>query len=152
MKSAADAIAVLNRLLRTLFRSLPMYLADAQPFTPREQIALRDAIQRLAADRQAYADRLGQAVLDLGGIPDFGAFPGWYTGIHDVAVDYLASRIDEQMADEVAVVEQCIAALPEGSAERDLAREILGNTRSHREALTGLRQKPDCAEAAPANS
>ncbi len=66
---AFEAIPVLNRLLAVLCRSLPAYLADAEPWAQADRRPIRAALDRLVADQQMLrpARRRGDRYSAAGG-------------------------------------------------------------------------------------
>lgn len=130
-----DRLASLNRLLHVVCSSLPAYLAGARPWSPLRRPELCAALENMARDQAAYAERLAAMVYQLGGRPDSGRFPTSFTDVHDLSAEYLVRRLIESQRIEVEAVRQCTAALAAGSPERNLAEEILGNLRGHLEIL-----------------
>ena len=134
----ADQVAVLNRLLHILCRSLPSYLADAKPWTDGQQEPIEQALSNLAADQQHYARRVAQAIVEYGSRPDPGRFPIYFTAINDVAIDFLLRKVIELQHRDLASIERCAAELAATPELHSLAEEILGNARGHLETLEGL--------------
>ncbi len=61
--------SVLNRLLRTLCRSLGMYVEEIKPWSLAADEPVWVAIGRLAADSRMYAQRVAEAIIEHGGQP-----------------------------------------------------------------------------------
>jgi hypothetical protein len=136
--SRCDEIDVLNRLLRTLCRSLAMYVREARPWTPPGHEAAVAAMGQLAADQEHYVARVAAAIQQCGGRPETGAFPLRFTAINDLSADYLLSALAEHHGRDLLQIEACaaeLAGLPELCA---LAEEIAGNARGHAEILARL--------------
>ncbi len=133
-----DPLRVLNELLRILYRSLPMYLAEARPWVHRSHEKLAAALTAIAGDECMFSQRVAQAILDLGGHPSPGPFPYQFTGIHDVAIDYLLQRLIEGERRGVARIGRCVEDLAETPLLAALAEEIFGNARGHLETLEQL--------------
>jgi hypothetical protein len=129
---------VLNRLLRILLRSLPMYLDEARPWTRRGDEALEQALTDLVADQRELAGRVVQEILDLGGAPATGGFPTPFTAANDLSIEYLLVRLVECQKDYIAEIRQCVDDLATAPRLRNLALEILGNAKGHLEKLEAL--------------
>jgi hypothetical protein len=84
--------SVLNRLLRILCRSLPMYLQDAKPWTNGNQGRARNALARLVADQRMLAGRVAQANVEFGGQPAPAPFPTEFSSLNDVAFDFCSIK------------------------------------------------------------
>ena len=134
----SQALAALDRLLPALHRSLAEYLSYATPWTPPGCEALGEAIARVAADHRWYCERLVSAIRALGGIPQFGEFPSRYSDMHDLAINYSARQLADELRGSLSLIEDCVAATAGVACARELAEEILGNTRGHLEALERL--------------
>jgi hypothetical protein len=133
-----EVIQVLNRLLRTLCRSLPMYLADAKPWVRSEDTKLQAALNYLVADRQMYAQRLAEAVESRGGRPDTGRFSTEFTAKNDLSLEFLLIELIEDQELDVAAIAHYAAQLAGDPALHALAEEILGNARGHLDILVEI--------------
>lgn len=129
-----DPIEVLNRLLRILYRSLPVYLAEVKPWSTQDSEDGR-AIELIAADQLRLAGRVADAILEQGGRIDTGHFPAEFTSKHDLATDYLVREAVEHHQRDVAAIQQCVADLDKAPFLRPLAEEALGSARGHLENL-----------------
>jgi hypothetical protein len=133
-----EVIQVLNRLLRILCRSLPMYLADAKPWVRSEDAKLHAALSHLVADRQMYAKRLAEAIESHGGRPDPGRFPTEFTAKNDLSLEFLLIELIEDQELDVAAIAHYAAQLAGDPALHALAEEILGNARGHLDILVEI--------------
>jgi hypothetical protein len=131
-------IEILNRLLRILNGSLPGYLESARPWSRRNGPEIEDALAALSADQKRYAQRIAQIVQTHGGRLDPGRFPGEFTSIHDLAIEYLLGRIIEHQGRDVEAIRQCAGELADEPALQALAEEALANQRNHLEALKAI--------------
>jgi len=131
----SDTIDVLNRVLAVLYRSLPVYLQGAKPWTPNDGRRALDALARIAEDQQRYSQRVAAAILQEDGQIAVGQFPLEFTAIHDLALDYLVKRVAQSQRRDIEIIRECVAALADASALRVLAEEILGNAEGHLETL-----------------
>jgi len=133
-----EAIQALNRLLRTLCRSLPMYLADAKPWVRSEDKELQAALNHLVADRQMYAKRLAEAIESNGGRPEPGRFSTEFTAKNDLSLEFLLIELIDGQDQDVAAIEHYAAQLAGDPALHALAEEILGNARGHLDILVEI--------------
>lgn len=133
--NALEAIAVLERLLRLLCRSLAAYLADARPWARADDHRLQEALDHLVADQQMYARRVAEAITERGGRPDPGQFSTTTAGKNDLGLAFLLQEVIADQQRAAAVVEQCAAQLENAPPLHALAEEILGNIRGHLDIL-----------------
>jgi hypothetical protein len=129
----AEVIDTLNRLLAIEHRSLPMYLADADPWVAREHEPLLRALQNTVADQRAYSQRIAELILDRGGLLEPGEYPMEFTDLHFLSLDYLMGRLLESQRQAVAEIEQCVRRLQADPQALALAQEVLGSQRAHLE-------------------
>lgn len=132
----AEVIDLLNRILRTLYRSLPMYLQGRRVWAGGEQLRL--ALQALVADQQYYVERIGQIIYRLDGRIETGQFPLDFTSINDVSLEWLWNTVIDHQSRDVAVLEACFKALADAPEVAPLAEEVLGNARGHLQTLDEL--------------
>jgi hypothetical protein len=129
---------VLNRLLRVLSRSLPMYLQDAKPYSRGDQQPIHAALDNLVADQRTLSCRVAQAILDARGQPTPGPFPLVFASINDAGLNFLLGEVIECHRRDIAVIEGCVADLTDFPELHALAQEILGNAQGHLDILQGL--------------
>jgi bacterioferritin (cytochrome b1) len=134
-----QTIRTLNELLTTLSRSLPVYLADAKPWTQHEDEKLRTSVQNLVADEERYAQRVAEAIVACGGRPDAGGFPDYFAAKNDLALTYLLPEIIALQERSQTVIERCAAQLEGDATLHALAEEVLGNTKGHLDILKALK-------------
>jgi hypothetical protein len=139
--SPANVIGTLNRLLRILCRSLPMYLEDAHPWTDGESQPAQTALARLTADQRFFCRRIAQAISERGGQPEPGHFPMAFTGLNDVTFDYLLGQVVDKLRCDLSAIERCVADLASTPDARTLAEEVLGNMQGHWDILKGLKDE-----------
>ncbi len=140
----AQVIDALNRLLAIEYRSLPMYLADADPWVAREHEPLLRALENTVADQRAYSQRIAELILDRGGLLDPGEYPMEFTNLHFLSLDYLMGRLLDYQRQAIADIEQCVARLQSDPPALALAQEVLGSQRAHLEMFE------DCLKSAAA--
>ena len=134
MGTCPDAQAVLNRLLRVLYRSLPVYLAEVRPWGDKDGETAQ-VVELVAADQLRLAQRVAEAIHAFGGRVEPGSFPVEFTSKHDLGLEYLLKVVVEHLRRDAAEVEACVAELACEPHLRSLAEEALGNTRGHLETL-----------------
>ncbi len=138
----ANMIEELNRLLEIEYRSFPMYLTDAAPWTgPHDEKAV-DALKNIVADQQALSQRIGELILDLGGRIEPGEYPTQFTDTHFLSLDFLLKELLFYQRQDVADVGQIVARLAGHREARELAEEALGAERAHLEAIESLLAQP----------
>jgi bacterioferritin (cytochrome b1) len=138
-------VSTLNAVLPRLLRSLAVYLSDARPWISPRQERFRAALAALGADHRAYADRLVSLIEELGGQPDFGAFPTAFTDLNDMAAEFVVERLVAESRADLSTVGRLAEQLPEGSPARELVDEIHGNLQGHLDILESLVQASDAA-------
>jgi len=140
--SRPDSVVLLNQLLGIHYHSLPMYLKDAAPWTrPGDEQAI-EVIRRLIADHRATSKRLAEAIAERRGVLDAGEFPMSFTGIHDVALDYLIGRLIDCQKVDIESIDKISSQLIHDPHARSLADECLGAAKGHLESLEELAGQP----------
>jgi hypothetical protein len=127
--------AVLNRLLQTVYRSLPVYLDTCRPWSPGGDGRGMQAIAMIASARRQLSERIAREIQDLGGPVEPGRFATLFTSLNDVSLDYLVELMRQSLCRDVETIEACVrdlARFPEG---RRLAEDSLEMTRKHLAAL-----------------
>jgi hypothetical protein len=133
--NSLESIPPLNELLQVLCQSLPMYLADAQPWVQSGQEPLRAALDRLVADRRRYAQRVAEAVVAFGGRPDSGRFMTEFSAKNDLSLEFLLGEVIQSQEEDLAKIDRCVLQLSGEPSLHSLAEEIRGNVRGHLEIL-----------------
>jgi len=135
---AQNDIAVLNRLLRILYRSLPIYLEGIQPWTRRGAEKGLDVLAEIAADQRAFAGRVVDAIDQQGGRADPGQFPLEFTAVNDLALEFLVQKALDFQQRDVEAIQRCVDDLAKNPPLRSLAEEVLANARRHLQKLEDL--------------
>ncbi len=138
MTASAHSIALLNRLFQTVYRSLPMYLAEAaDPWkhTGDEQAA--ETLANIVADQRAFATRIADVILDHGTLEP-GGYPMEFTDTHFLALEFLVGELIKYQQRDVARIERIVTALGDDPDARELAEETLGAEKAHLEMLEEL--------------
>lgn len=131
---------ILTRLLAIHYRSLPMYLSYAPPWRAYGQDEAERIMQRIVANQKRIVDRLGQMILDGGGLVSYGEFPMRFTAYHDVSFDFLLKILLERQQREVAVIEKYVGLLGASPMAHALAQETLGESQAHLDMLADLKK------------
>jgi hypothetical protein len=138
-----DTNAVLNRLLITLYRSFPMYLADtAAVWTHAGDDEAKETVGSVASDYRMYSQRLIDLLQERRTAFGLGEYPMAFTDTHDLSLDYLISELIFYQRQDIDGIEQCVSALTSDPQGRSLGEEILGNARGQLESLEELAKAP----------
>jgi len=140
--TSLDTNAILNRLLILHHRSLPVYLSQAMPWLHRNSAAAQEALKTIAADHEAVADRFGDLILAGGDVPSFGEFPLRYTALHDLALDYLVTRMIEYEKLLIQRITECADLLRMNPTAQAAALESLGAAKAHLQSLEEITLNP----------
>ena len=143
--TSTDPNAVLNRLLVVVYRSFPMYLADAAPWTHPGDEHATQVLNHIVADYQMYSGRIAELLLDRRDLDGFGEYPMVFTDTHDLSLDYLVNELIYYQKQDIAAIQQCVNDLRTDLTARALAEEVLGNARGHLQSLEELLPKPAAA-------
>ena len=130
---------VLNRLLVLHERSLPMYLADAAPWTRVGNEHAIEVLGHIVSDQRQMVDRIGEVITDSGGDVNSGEFPMVFTAYNDISFDFLLDKLIVRQKLEIAVIEQCIALLGMTPLAKALAEEARGAALGHLDSLRELK-------------
>jgi hypothetical protein len=141
--SLSDQLRVLNRLLAIVHRSLPMYLAEAGPWTHAGDEQAVRVLGAILTDAKHYAQRIAEMILAHRGALDLGEFPMEFTDLNMLSLDFLLTELVRWGRQDIGKIESCVAALPIGTKARALAEEVLGNARGHLESLEELLKRPN---------
>ena len=138
-----DPLDVLSRLFVLVYRSLPMYLADACPWThPGDEQATR-VLSAIVADAKSYAGQIAELILRTRGRIELGEFPMEFTDLNLLSLDYLLTELVRNQRRAIAAIERCAAQLTRDREAHALAEEALGNARGHLESLEELVKRPN---------
>lgn len=138
--NSPDTNEILNRLMAIHHRSLPMYLSYAPPWKAYGQDEAGRVLQRIVDNQKRMVDRLGQAILDNGGLISYGEFPMRFTAYHDVSFEFLLKLLLERQQKEVGVIERYVDQLGMSPVHHALAQEALGESKAHLDMLLDLKK------------
>ena len=142
MSGTPDVIESLNRLLEIEYRSFPMYLGDASPWSSESDAKAVEALKNITADQQAMSRRIAELILDLGGRIEPGEYPTQFTATHFLSIEFLLKELVYYQRQDIADIEQLVASLAGHREARELAEETLGAERAHLESLEALTAQP----------
>ena len=132
---SSDILDVLHGVLRTLCRGLPQYLVEAKPWLQSDDAPFIATLRNLIADQRHYARCVADAVASRGGRPDPGSFPLEYASINDLSLDFMKTRILDQLRDDHDFLMHAAKQLTDQHEFHTLVEEIVGNYRGHLEVL-----------------
>ena len=132
------ATAVLNRLLRILSRSLPMYLREAKPWTTEQEQPIQAALADSPPINRPWPIASPGRSSRRGGQPEPGPFPTAFASVNDVDLAFVLQRVIDLGHRDLAALERCVADLGDVPELRALAEEILGNAQGHLDILQDL--------------
>jgi hypothetical protein len=135
-------IRALNDLLALEYRSLPMYVTDAMPWTHPGDAKSTATLASIVSDQKASSQRIAQLILDRGGALDTGEFPMEYTDMHDLSLDFLVKELVSFQKWLIGQIEQIVKTVDSDRDVRELAQETLGSAKAHLEALHELTTQP----------
>ena len=126
------------RAFATQYRSLPMYLVYAAPYTGRGSEPALAALRHIVADQEQMAQRIGDLLVQNFGRIESVGFPMEYTALHDLALEYLVKRTVAAQGRDIRTLEGCVVDAAEDAAARSLCEEALGAARAHLDSLEEL--------------
>jgi hypothetical protein len=141
----SDPNIVLNRLLVIIYRSLPLYLADAVPWMHAGDEKAKHVLNHIVADYRMYSGRITELLLSRRQRVSFGEYPMAFTDTHDLSLDYLINELIDYQKQDAAAIEKYVADLKTDPPARMLAEEVLGNVRGHLQSLEELLKQPATA-------
>ncbi len=106
---ATESIAALNTVLAVELRSFPQYLRWSRPWVPPGHERELAALEKIVTEQEAFAERVFDAIDDLGGLPDTGEFPMEFTDTHDLSIDYMLREAVGYGRQDVADLEAAAA-------------------------------------------
>ena len=138
MLKSPQTCASLNRLSVAHHRSLPVYLQYAPPWINRDAEEVKLVLDQIVSDQEATVDRVSMMIQDAGEDVDPGEFPIEFTGLHDLSLDYLLSRMVEGQREIVSVCEQAVSELAADALAQAVAQEAVGAAKAHLDSLLEL--------------
>jgi hypothetical protein len=132
------SIPILNRILAVLNRSLPMYLADADPWTSAGDEQAAKVLARIVEDQRRDVNRLAERIIGKAAHVEPGHWPMEFTDLNFLSLDFLLLELLRHQKQDVAQIERCVALLARDRQARELAEEVLGSEKAHLDALEDL--------------
>ncbi len=136
--NSVDTNAVLNRLRVIHNRSLPTYLSYAVPWSHAGDEAATETLAQIANDHRTMVERLGELILENGGVTEPGSFPIAFTSLHFLSLDFLVQKLIETQQNLIQQMEDCVRQLHLAPSSQAVAQEALGEARGHLESLKEL--------------
>lgn len=138
-------VNVLNHLLAIHYRSLPVYLESAQPWTRRPGEPAIKVLREIAEHHHHMVERIGELIIENEGVVRYGEIPMRFADWHDLSVDFHVARAIECQHQDIDRIEKCVQWLEGAPRAKALAEEALGEAKGHLESLLELRDKPAAA-------
>lgn len=132
---ASPTVSLLNRLFRTLYRSLPVYLADARPWPGPNVQEAQELLARMAVGYRELAVRIAEAIRWQGGEVDFGEFPQEFLGFNDLPADFLLRKVHERLEHRLHLLERSVDDLVDSPSFQPLAEAALRITLEYRATI-----------------
>ena len=133
-----NSVDLLNELLATVYRSMPMYLADATPWTRRGDEKAVETITDIITEQKGTCERLAAAIVQRGGVVDAGEYPTVYTDLHFLSLDYLLNELIRAQKADIETIGKCAERLWNDPPAQAMAKEALGAARGHLQSLEEL--------------
>jgi hypothetical protein len=142
LKSQAKTLDLLNRLLAIEYRSLPMFLHGAAPWTRHGDEKAVSTLEDIVTDQKATVKRVAELILDRGGVIGNSEFPMDFAEFHMLSLDYLLTQMAILQRRDIAEIDGIVYELSADTQARELAQETLGSEKAHLEALESLLKQP----------
>lgn len=133
--SSQSTNQVLNRLLTTINRSLPMYLVDACPCFSNGDQRLASVLNLIVEDYRATVERIGEAITANDGTVNLGHFPINFTRFNDLSAKFLLQELIASQVRDIVTIESCVDQLNLAPMAKALAQETLGAALGHLDSL-----------------
>jgi hypothetical protein len=131
----------LNQALIILHRSLPMYLSHAAPWVAYGNDEAISTLDRIVADGKDGVRRLTELLNERRHTIELGEFPMDFTGLHDVAIDFLVKQLVSHQKHQVDFLESCAQRLAADYEGHSLVEEIANRSRRHLDSLQSLERQ-----------
>jgi len=134
----AAGYAVLQGIVKRESRSLLQYVHDSFPWTPPGERPALDDVRRYAVEQQAGIASLARWLARRRyPVPLLGPYPGWFTTINYVSLDYLLPLLVDEEQKRIAQLERDGAALGDPDAAA-LIQALIQTKRQHLQRLEDL--------------
>ena len=138
MEDKQASVALLNRLLAILCRSLPQYLRWSRPHVAPGETGVLETLGGIANDEDVLAQRVGAMIVDARALPRTGEFPMEFTDFHDLGLNFLVAAATRYQRQNAADIQQVVDRSESLPAVRAIAEEALGMAKGHLDALLEL--------------
>jgi len=140
-----------NRMITWTARSLPSYLQWARPWVPGRFEDLWDAVQEIAGEHREFAARLAEHVTRRGGLSSPGNYPEVYPAWHDLALDFLAEKMIQELLAGAAELDAARSGPPLDPDLAKAAESLRDLFRDEAERLQSLLPDPRRSPSPPAS-
>ena len=128
----------LMQLLLHHYRSLPIFLTEAVPWTHRGDEQATNVLLDIVAGQRDLSNRIAAELEQRGWPLDMGEYPMDFLDLHFLSLDFLLQRLVENQQREVDAIARLSAEVNEDPVAHDLAQEALGAAKGYLESLTEL--------------
>ena len=128
----------LMQLLLHHYRSLPIFLTEAVPWTHRGDEQATNVLLDIVAGQRDLSNRIAAELEQRGWPLDMGEYPMDFLDLHFLSLDFLLQRLVENQQREVDAIARLSAEVDEDPVAHDLAQEALGAAKGYLESLTEL--------------
>ncbi len=128
----------LMQLLLHHYRSLPIFLTEAVPWTHRGDERATSVLLDIVAGQRDLSNRIAAELEQRGWPLDMGEYPMDFLDLHFLSLDFLLQRLVDNQQREVDAIARLSAEVDEDPVAHDLAQEALGAAKGYLESLTEL--------------
>ena len=128
----------LMQLLLHHYRSLPIFLTEAVPWTHRGDERATSVLLDIVAGQRDLSNRIAAELEQRGWPLDMGEYPMEFLDLHFLSLDFLLQRLVENQQREIDTIDRLSAEMDEDSVAHDLAQEALGAAKGYLESLMEL--------------
>jgi len=128
----------LMQLLLHHYRSLPIFLTEAVPWTHRGDEQATNVLLDIVAGQRDLSNRIAAELEQRGWPLDMGEYPMDFLDLHFLSLDFLLQRLVDNQQREVDAIARLSAEVNEDPVAHDLAQEALGAAKGYLESLTEL--------------
>ncbi|MGQ9503747.1 MAG: hypothetical protein ACUVQG_03475 [Thermogutta sp.] len=134
-------MTLLQILLNRIARSLPCYIAQTRPWVSYRREGLWQVIEEIASRHRELSVQLSEEITRHGGVPEPGGFPLEYARYNDLAIEYVAAKIFEELEATLKLVQQiqsdCYEDPKLSGLLQQIAKELTAEFKSLEQALYG---------------
>ena len=128
----------LMQLLLHQYRSLPLFLTEAVPWTHRGDERATSVLLDIVAGQRDLSNRIAAELEQRGWPLDMGEYPMEFLDLHFLSLDFLLQRLVENQHREIDTIDRLSAEMDEDPVAHDLAQEALGAAKGYLESLMEL--------------